>query len=177
MRLRLASLALLLAATSVAHADSLLLTLGNATRTGSGGSTLTFSGTASAPTANSGTEYLNGDSYGVTAGAMLDDSPYLNAFAFTLDPGQSFTGDLFTLTLPANAVAGSVYTGNFTIIGGSDANAQDKLGSATFSAAIPAVAAVTPEPSTLVLFGSATLGFAFLTLRSRFLLSSTNITA
>ena len=162
MRFRLASLAVLLAAGAVAHADTVTLTFADPNQVASAGSTLTFTATASAPSSNAATEFLNGDGYNVTQPATLNDADYFANFPVFLDPGKSFTGILFTVMLPANAAPGSTYAGQFTLRGGSDDVASSLLGSASFTVSTPAAAAVTPEPSSLVLLGTGVLGAAFL---------------
>ncbi len=170
MRFSFATLAVLFATTTaaaVARADTLTLNLGNPVQTGSAGSTLTFSGTASTPASNRATEYLNGDNYFVNNGATLNDAGFFNGFPLSLDPGQSYSGIFFTVTLPSDAAAGSTYTGFFSVLGGADASAVDTLATVNFSASTPAAVAATPEPSSLVLLGSGVLGAAFLLRRHR----------
>lgn len=92
--------------------------------------------------------YLNADNYTFSMpGATLDDSPFYDNFPFYLAPGQSYTGELFDITVPANTALGA-YDGTFTILGGADGNTYSTLSTADFAVT------VTPEPSTLLLLGS-----------------------
>lgn len=165
MHFRLASVAVLLAAATAAHADSITLTLSNPAQTGTAGSTFSYNATVFAPTSNTGVEYLNGDSYSYPIGGSLDDSGFLNNFPLSLNPGQSYTGTLFTFTLPTSAKAGTLYGGQFSILGGSSVNSSSTIATVTYSATTPAIAA-TPEPPPALLLGTALLGVAFLVRRS-----------
>ena len=60
------------------------------------GGTLTYSATAFAPDSNGAAVYLNGDSFNIGLPLTLDDTDFFVNFPFFLNPGESFTGDLFT---------------------------------------------------------------------------------
>jgi hypothetical protein len=143
----------LLFAGAAAKADDLTIDLTSATQSGVGGDVLSFNATVTNNTAT--TIYLNGDngSY-VNAPLTFDDSPYGN-YPLTLDPGDTASGILFNIDLPAGAPFG-VYNGYFDITGGTDGNAQNIEGEAVFDVI------VTPEPNTLLLLatGMATLAGA-----------------
>jgi hypothetical protein len=109
---------------------------------------LTFDATVSAPLGNGGTVFLNSDSFGLDiAGSTIDDSGFLFDFPFSLDPGNDFTGTLFTVALPSNLVF-DTYNGFFEIFGGSSGSAQDPLATVDFQ-----VNAVS-EPGTWVLLAT-----------------------
>jgi hypothetical protein len=131
-----------------ASADTINLALTTSTQTGGPGSTLTFDATVSAPSANGAAVFLNSDSFGVNiAGSTIDDSGFLFNFPFSLNPGDDFTGTLFTVALPANLAPGN-YNGFFEILGGSSGGAQDSLATVDFQ--INTV----PEPGTWVLLAT-----------------------
>lgn len=133
-----------------AHADSLNLTLSHPQAAGSPGQTLEFDATVAAPTGNTATIYLNGDTF-TAPGLQVDDTPFAQ-FPFSLDPGQSFTGELFLVTVPAGTMSGG-YTGSFQILGGADAGAQDVIANINFTTQVAATgSSVTPEPSSWLLF-------------------------
>lgn len=153
MRLCFASLALVFV-TVAAHADSVTFTLLNPVQsTTTAGSTLSFNATVFAPTTNTGREYLNGDSFNVTSPLVLDDTPFFTAYPAYLDAGQSFTGLLFTIRVPSGTQAKS-YSSNFYLLGGATANTYSTLGIQAFTVNVTAPAAVTPEPSSLLLLGT-----------------------
>jgi hypothetical protein len=103
------------------------------------------------------TLYLNGDLGNVNLPATLDDTPYFDNAPETLGAGDSWWGELFTVTTPGyNAEGSNIYTGSFTITGGYDGNAQDILGTADFEIQ------QTPEPSSLLLFGTGLRALGFL---------------
>lgn len=130
-----------------ASADTLNLVLANPVQYGSSGSTLTFDATLLAPLTNGATVFLNSDSFNFSGPGTIDDSDFLFNYPLTLDPGDSFTGALFTLTLPANFAIGT-YSGYFQILGGADDGSFDPLATVNFQ-----VGAV-PEPSTWLLLAT-----------------------
>lgn len=138
-----------------AHADTLNLVLANPTQSGAPGDTLDFTATASAPITNTGTIFLNSDSFTIDAPLTLDDSGFLNNF-FSVDPGQSFSNLLSAVSIPTGTAVGS-YLGSFSILGGSDGNTFDVLDTADFEVDVaPAV----PEPTTLLFLATGLLGLA-----------------
>lgn len=129
----------------LAHGDTVALTLLNPNQSALRGTTLSFDASVSAPSTNSGIEYLNGDEF--TVSLPIDDSGYLNDFPLDLAPGQSFTGLLFTISIPSTAAQGN-YPGVFSIAGGPTGTSLGVLASAPFDVY------VSPEPPALALFGT-----------------------
>ena len=156
--------ALLILFTASALADTISLTLSNPTETATPGSTITFTATASAPLTNSATVFLNSDSFNLDSPLTLDDSGFFNNFPLSLDPGDSFTGELFAVDIPLNAAG--VYNGSFEILGGADDNTFEVLASVPFQVNVAAQSAV-PEPGSLMLFATGTLLLAFCAGRKR----------
>jgi hypothetical protein len=146
--------AVLLLVSSRAFADTITLTLSDPTLSGVPGSPLDFIATISAPSTNTGSVYLNGDSINVDSPLTWDDSPFFANFPFGLDPGTSATGVLFTITIPADAAI-TDYNGSFELLGGADGDAQDLLATTNFE-----VNAV-PEPSNVLLVATGLAGLAF----------------
>lgn len=131
-----------LLAVTAAKADPLTITLAQPFQSGVSGDTLDFTATITNNT--DVTEYLNGDGFSIASPLVLDDSPYAS-YPLTLGAGDSYTGLLFTVTIPPSTPQ-VLYEGNFEITGGYDnSNEQDVLGSANFNVE------VTPEPSSLSL--------------------------
>jgi hypothetical protein len=132
-----------------AWADSIGLILSQPVQAGAPGSTLTFDATVSAPLANSATVFLNFDNFGDTIpGAnTIDDSGFFLEFPLSLDPGDTFTGTLFSVALPPGVAPGS-YTGFFEIFGGSNADAGNPLATVNFQIN------ATPEPGSWVLLAT-----------------------
>ena len=122
---------------------------------------MSFVATVSAPVSNTADVFLNGDSTTVDFPLTLDDNSFFTNAPLSLSPGQSFTGEFFTVTAPVIAVPGVTYNGYFEIDGGADGNAGDPLAFVTFTAT------ATPEPGTLILLLSALPALAFALRRKR----------
>ena len=137
-----------------ARADSVLLTIGSQSIP-QGGTVVDFMATIAAPSTNSGTIFLNSDSFTIDSPLSLDDLPFLLNFPFTLNPGQSVTDVLFEVTVPAGIHFG-LYSGDFAVLGGANGGALNNI-----SGNVPFSLQVTPEPSTWLLLGSL-LGMAAL---------------
>lgn len=167
---------LVLAATlllsSPASADTISLNLANPVQTGTAGSTLSFFATVAAPITNGGTIYLNSDSSNLDSPLTLNDDGFLFGFPLSLDAGDSFTGLLFTVTLPSNIASGP-YTGYFQIYGGSDGGSQDMLQEVDFQVNVAQVASDVPEPESLLLMAAGLPGLAMLVRSKRHLLGGT----
>jgi opacity protein-like surface antigen len=153
MTLAVAALLTMGLSSAAAHADTVTFTLTNPYQFDSiSGGTLTYDATVSAPGSNGAAVFLNGDSFNVTAPITLNDSDFFNEFPLSLAPGTSFTGDLFTLTVPPGLPFGT-YLGTFTLLGGANGNASSTLGTVNFGV-------VTPEPSSILLLLTGMAGLA-----------------
>lgn len=152
-------LAAVVALPAAAHADTINLTLTNPTQTGSAGATLTFGATVSAPAGNSGAVSLVGDTFTIPATSPftsldIDDSSFLLNFPLALNPGGSFTGTLFTLTLPGVVTPGT-YGNNFVVLDLFDQAGLETFATAEFIVNVPGQSPV-PEPGTWVLLVTGT---------------------
>ena len=143
-----------------AHADTVTLTLANPIQSTLNGGTFSFVATVSAPITNVGVENLNGDTFSVASPATLDDSGYLDDFPLDLDPGQSYTGELFTVTIPSLLNPG-YYGGTFSITGGPDVSSSDVLATVIYDVN------VTPEPASWLLLATGMLGMAAIWMRRK----------
>jgi len=156
-------LAIFLMVPSLALADTLTLSLSNPVQSATPGSTLTFDATVSAPSTNAAPIFLNSDNYTIESPLTLDDSDFFN-FPLSLTPGGSYTGALFTVTLPSVLAPGD-YTGSFEILGGANGSALDTLASTGFQVS------PTPEPGTVLLLATGLGLLAFVMHRRRASLS------
>lgn len=137
-----------LLAGSAAKADT-VLTLTDPYQS-SQGQLFTFDATVT----NTGTStvYLSGDLFSGDFPPLTSDDSAFNSFPLSLDPGESYTGELFTITAPAYTLGSdNFYSGTISILGGADGSAQDTIASANFNVQ------VTPEPSSFLLFGTGLL--------------------
>jgi hypothetical protein len=156
----LAAAALLLV--KPAQADSIIFQLSNPVQSVVSGGTVDFYATVSAPLGNATTIYLNSDDNGVAGPLSLnDDGFWNNFFPLSIDPGQSYTDLLFTVTVPFGTYG--AYDGYFTIYGGSDFSSDGLLATAPFEVDVP-----TPEPGSVWLFSIGLLALAFVAGRKRF---------
>ena len=148
-----------LLAGAAAKADTFSFTLDAPNQDAVAGQTIAFYATVGNADQDV-TVYLNADSPSVDSPLTLDDSPFLSTPAFySLSPESTYDGELFDVTVPLGTPDG-FYAGSFAILGGSNADAQDTLGSANFN--VDVTGGAVPEPSSLVLLvtGLAGLGGA-----------------
>ena len=145
-----------------AFADTVTLTLTNPVQYGGGslGSSLSFNATVTASITNGADVFLNSDSFNLDAPLTLDDTAFFSQFPFSLTPGQSFTGLLFTVFLPTTT-PNAVYNGFFEIQGGADGSAANDLADVTFEVTM------TPEPATILMLGTGLPGLVTLIRRTR----------
>ena len=153
-------LAAVVALPVAAHADTINFSLTNPTQTGSAGATLTFEATVSASASNSGAVSLGSDTFTIPSTSPfkfpdnIDDSSYLLNFPLSLNPGESFTGTLFTLTLPGVLTPG-VYDKNFVVLDIVDNAGLETFPTAEFIVNVPGQSPV-PEPGTWILLVTGT---------------------
>ena len=150
----------MLLAGTAAKADTLTFTLNTPYQSGPS-NLFTFTGTIAYTSTDSlndvgVTEYLNGDDFSISAPATLDDSSFLLNSPLSMNPGDSWSGVIFTVTTPpfiGGSLAANFYTGSFSIVGGnSPSDTTDLLATAPFDVQ------VTPEPTSLLLLASGLAG-------------------
>jgi len=155
-----------LLAGAAARADTFSFTLDAPNQDAVAGQIIEFYATVGNADPNA-TVYLNADSPSADSPLTLDDSPFLNTPAvYSLSPESTYDGELFDVTVPLGTPYG-LYGGDFAILGGSDDQAGDLLGSADFN--VDVTSSPVPEPSSLGLLvtGLAGLGGALRRLRGR----------
>ena len=138
-----------------ARADSIAVALDQPVQTVIAGvTTVFFAGTITADPANTGDLYFNGDNYSLDPFLTIDDSGLFFNFPYPLSAGVSVDDVIFSIGLPGNEPLGA-YLGSFSILGGSDGDATDILGTVDFEIDnVSSGPAIVPEPSTLLLFGT-----------------------
>jgi len=127
-----------------AKANSLTINLTSPFQAASPGAVIAFDATVINTSGN--TVDLAGDNSNLDAPLVLDDSPFNNNWPLSLGAGDSYTGLLFNADIPSLTPYG-LYTGVFEI---TDQN-NNVVGSADFDVQ------VAPEPSSLLLLGTALL--------------------
>jgi hypothetical protein len=146
-----------------ARADSLIFTLTSPTEY-SGPGTISFSATVTAPLTNTDPVNLFGDTNDVTAPLTVDDSPYIDNWPLDLTPGESYTGVLFNVTVPAGTPGGGDYLGSFTI-------EADSTATPIIDVTDPFNVVTTPEPSSLFLLLTGLAGITFAVRGRKFIAS------
>jgi hypothetical protein len=152
MKTLLCTLILATLGTVVAKADTITIALDQQDQTIAAGDTIEFFGTMTNDSAN--TIYLNADDLNLNGLSLTTTDQFYNNVPIALAPsgqaGDSSSDiELFDVTASSPLLdAPGTYTGTYTLIGGTDGNAQNNLGTANFS--VTTLAPV-PEPSTIYL--------------------------
>lgn len=146
----LAAAALVSAAPALA--DSYTLSLTNPTVSLAAGSTYTFTGTITADAGNGADLSLIGASANGDDPLMFDTTDFYDDTPASLGVGQSYMGDLFTVTLPSTITAGS-YVG-YLNVELDDASGNALIESAKVTVDATTAVAATPEPGSWALLGT-----------------------
>jgi hypothetical protein len=131
---------------SLGLASTISVTLDQALQIASPGSFLTFSGTIT--NTGSDTVFLNGAAVALPYFELdYDLTPFFTLSPASLDVGDFYTGDLFTVAVSGAASPGD-YFGSLSMQGGADSGSYDDLASESFQIT------VSPEPPTFMLLAS-----------------------
>jgi hypothetical protein len=136
-----------------AQAQSLSYTLDLPAQNLAQGQQVSFTGTL---VNNTGSDlYLNLVDFAVTGlGVSVQDAPFFLNVPTYLTAGQSWSGELFTVSATASAELGEQH-GTFDILGGTDENGDALLGSQEFGVNVTELQGDSvPEPGSLALLGA-----------------------
>ena len=155
MKALLCTLMLATLGVAAAKADPIAITFDQPNQTALPGQTVQFFGTITNLT--DATVYLNNDDINLYGLSLATNDQFFNTVPISLAPGGSSGDiDLFDVAVSAPLLdAPGTFTGDYTLFGGADGNAQDSLGSTGISVTTKAP---TPEPSTVYLLLTGTLG-------------------
>jgi hypothetical protein len=148
MKTLLCTMILATLGTVAAKADTVTITFDQPTQTATAGGTLEFFGTITNDTAS--TVFLNSDSFTLNGVSFTLDDQFFNTVPVSLASGAS-SGDIELFDVMASdplVDAAGFYSGSYTLVGGADGNAQDNLGTGSFTVD---VANPVPEPSSICL--------------------------
>ena len=161
--LLLTSVVVLLITPAAAKADPIVLTLNPPSQTGTNGGLVTFQGTFS----NGGEPFcfVNSVSFtlvGNPAGFTFDPNEFFSAVPQLVDGGFSIGATNFFIVFIDSTVTPGLYSGSFSVLGGSDEVDESLLVSQEFTIEVNAVTSQVPEPASLLFLASGLSGLATL---------------